>query len=108
MRAAMNLYNVIAVIEIEGTPVPNYYSVNIIQGFNSHHEFSVSLPHEVMETKGDFSLKNVKNHVGKVVIIRFQKGVKGKTLNEFKGIITDISIQQINAYQSQIVLHGYS
>jgi len=104
----MQLYNVIAVIEIDGTPVANYYSVNISQYFNRHHEFSIKLPHEVIEAKGDFSLKNVKNLIGKVAVIRLQKGTKGPALNEFKGIIADVSIQQVNAYHSEIVLNGYS
>lgn len=104
----MDLYNVIAVIEIDGTPIKNYYSVNIIQGFNRHHEFSISLPHEVIETKGDFTLKNVKNLIGKVAIIRLQKGSGGSTLNEFKGIISDVSIQQMKAFHSQIILNGFS
>jgi len=104
----MELHNVKAVIEIDSTPINNYYSVNIIQHFNKHHQFSITLPHEVIEDKGDFSLKNVKNLIGKVAIIRFQKGAKGSTLNEFKGIVADVSIQQVNAYHSRIVLSGYS
>jgi type VI secretion system secreted protein VgrG len=104
----MELYNVTAAIEIDGTGINNYYSVNIIQHFNKHHQFSITLPHEVIGNKGDFSLKNVKNLIGKVAIIRFQKGTKGSTLNEFKGIIADVSIQQVSAYHSRIVLNGYS
>lgn len=104
----MEVYNVIAVIEIDGTPINNYYSVNLNQSFNKHHNFSIKLPHEVFENKGDFTLTNVKKLIGKVAIIRFQQGLNGSTLNEFKGIISNVSIQQANAIHSQIVLSGFS
>jgi type VI secretion system secreted protein VgrG len=104
----MQVYNVIAVIEIDSTPINNYYSLEIKQHFNKHHEFSITLPHEVIEAKGSFTLNNVKNLIGKVAIIRLQKGSKGSTLNEFKGIIADVSISQSDISHSQIVLRGFS
>jgi type VI secretion system secreted protein VgrG len=104
----MQVYNVVAVIEIDGTPVDNYYSIEIKQHFNKHHQFSITMPHEVIETKGSFSLNNVKNLIGKVAIIRFQKGSKGTALNEFKGIIADVGIGQSTAFHSQVVLRGFS
>ena len=104
----MEVYSIFAEIEIDGTPVSNYYSIRIKQRINSHHPFSIKLPHEVIETKGTFSLNNVKNFIGKVILIRLYRGTNKKVLNEFKGIISDVSIEQFNAYDSQIVLNGYS
>ncbi len=104
----MEVYSIFAEIEIDGTPIDNYYSIQIIQRFNKHHEFSIVLPYEVIENKGSFGLNNLKNFIGKVTLIRFYRGVKKTVLNEFKGIIWNVSIEQFDAYESKIVLKGYS
>ncbi len=51
---------------------------------------------------------SLKKLIGKVAIIKFKKGSNGSVLNEFKGIIANVSIQQEDAYHSKIVLSGYS
>lgn len=104
----MVIYNVAATIEIDGTPVKNYISLQIDQRFNEHHQFSIKLPHDVLEKQGHFSLNNVKKLIGKVTIIRLQRGPENKVLNEFKGVISDAGIQQTDAYHSVIILNGYS
>jgi uncharacterized protein involved in type VI secretion and phage assembly len=104
----MEVYNVVASIEIDSTPIGNYYSVYISQSFNNHHEFLIRVPHEVIEDRGEFSLDKVKNFIGKVIIIRLQRGSKGKALNEFKGIIADVSVEQFDDSNKQVLLKGYS
>ncbi|MDB5248596.1 MAG: hypothetical protein JWQ40_2990 [Segetibacter sp.] len=103
----MVVYNVVAKIEIDGSAIKNYYSVQIKQRFNEHHEFSIRLPYDVIEKEGDFSLNNVKKLIGKVAIIGLERG-NGKVLNEFKGIISNVGIEQVDTYHSEIILKGYS
>lgn len=104
----MEVHNIFAQIEIDGTSISEYYNVQISQQFNQHHAFSITLPHEVLEAKGSFTLSNAKSVVGKVALINFCLGTKDKVVNEFKGIICNVSIKQANAYHSQIILTGYS
>jgi len=104
----MEVYSTFAKIEVDGTPISEYYNLQITQQFNQHHAFLVTLPHEVLEKKGSFSLSNAKSMVGKVILINIYKGANGQVLNEFKGIICNVSIEQSNADESRIVLRGYS
>ena len=76
----MEVYSIFAGIEIDGTPINNYYSIQIKQAFNKHHEFTIKLPYEVIEPKRAFTLDNVKNHIGKVILIRLYRGSKNKVL----------------------------
>lgn len=102
------VYNVVAGLEIDGNAIDNYYSLQIKQHFNQHHEFTVKLPHEVIEATEQFALSKVKNLIGKIIIIRLLEGEAQKVKNEFKGIITDVSIEQYDAYESVIILKGFS
>lgn len=104
----MEVYNVIAVIEVDGTPIHNYYSLELNQSFNAHHQFSIQLPREAIEEKRDFGLDSLNKLIGKVAIIRLQRGSKGKVLNEFKGIITEVSVEQEDAFHTRIILNGCS
>ena len=104
----MQVHNIFAQIEVDGTSIGEYYSIQISQRFNQHHSFSITLPHEVLEAKGSFTLSNAKSLVGKGVLINLCSGTKDKVVNEFKGIICNVSIKQADTYHSQIILNGYS
>ncbi len=104
----MEVHKIFAEIEIEDTIISHYYSIYINQGFNRHHEFAIKIPHDVFETKGSFNLDHVMKLIGKNTLIRFYERSKKSILNEFKGIITDVSVEQSNAYESQIFLKGFS
>ncbi len=104
----MKVHNIFAQIEVDGTPIDEYYDMQIRQQFNQHHSFSITIPHEVLEAKGSFTLSNAKTLVGKVALINLCAGTKDKVVNEFKGIICHVSIKQADTYHSQIILNGYS
>jgi type VI secretion system secreted protein VgrG len=102
------LFNVIAEIEIEGTPIENYISLKIEQRFNEHHRFDIRLPYEVWEESGSFTLTNVKGLIGKAIIIRLHKKNDNNHQNIFKGIIADVGVEQVKADDTQIILKGFS
>jgi type VI secretion system secreted protein VgrG len=102
------LFNVIAEIEIEGTPIENYISLKIEQRFNEHHRFDIRLPYEVLENGQGFTLTSVKGLIGKAIIVRIHRSNDNNVVNIFKGIIADVGVEQVNVYHTQIILKGFS
>lgn len=102
----MVLSNVVAEIEVDGKSVRNHISIRLDQRFNEHHNFYIRLPFSVLEQ--GFTLSNIKNLLGKITIIRLKRGNEKTIVNEFKGIITDVGIEQVNSSHSQIILKGSS
>ena len=103
----MVIYNVVAGIEVDGSPITNYISLHISQRFNEHHEFHIRLPYSMLESDS-FSLNTIKNFIGKVAIIRLHREIEFVTLNEFKGIVADVMIEQVDSNHTEVVLRGYS
>ncbi|MBK6381123.1 MAG: hypothetical protein IPF72_16165 [Chitinophagaceae bacterium] len=65
-------YLVVAEIEIDGTKIEHYTNITLRQKFNAHHEFTIRISHDVLETSGSFSLENAQKKIGKSALIRLK------------------------------------
>ena len=102
-------YLVAAEIEIDGNILSHYSGITLNQKFNHHHEFSIRLNHDVLESSGSFSLVNAQKNIGKSTLIRLQQSDdSNNTAYEFRGIICEVRLEQSGKGNSDIVLTGYS
>ena len=102
-------YLVAAEIEIDGNILSHYSGITLNQKFNHHHEFSIRLNHDVLESSGSFSLVNAQKNIGKSILIRLQQSDdSNNTAYEFRGIICEVRLEQSGKGNSDIVLTGYS
>ncbi len=102
-------YLVIAEIEIDGTKIEHYTNITLRQKFNAHHEFTIRISHDVLETSGSFSLENAQKKIGKSALIRFQKiELSLEVAYEFRGIICEVRMEQNGKSDADLVLIGYS
>ncbi len=102
-------YLVVAELEIDGTQIEHFASITLRQAFNEHHEFTIRLNHDVLETAGSFSLSNAQKMIGKSTLIRLQK----KTLSrepayEFRGVVCEVRMEQSGRSGAGLVLIGFS
>ncbi len=102
-------YLVVAEVEIDGNKIEHFTSVVLSQKFNSHHEFTIKLNHDVLESMGSFSMVNAQKNIGKSTLIRLQQfDGSGEPAYEFMGIICEVRMEQSGKTASDIVLVGYS
>lgn len=95
-----------AELNIDGTPIPYFTSLEIRQRFNAHHEFTLQLNHEVIEQSGTFSLQNSREFVGKGFTAVFGNA-PGKE-NVFNGLITRVEFSQGHGSHGDVFVRGYS
>ncbi len=102
-------YLVVAELEIDGNKIEHFTSITLRQGFNEHHEFTIRLNHDVLETSGSFSLSNAQKKIGKSTLIRLQKkALSTEVAYEFRGIICEVRMEQSGRAGSDLVLFGFS
>lgn len=101
-------HQVLADIAIEDEKIDYYSSVVIKQQFNAHHEFAIRIRYDVLEKIGSFSLRNAKNKIGKLAIIKLLEADSFKVAYEFRGLICEVSMEQSDNFTSSLVLKGYS
>ena len=73
--------------------------VNTVIG--GHHSFSFTWNVGSIKNDQSFQLDIIKDNIGKEVFIQFDK-------NEFVGIITSVSIEDLNSATQAFVVSGYS
>jgi type VI secretion system secreted protein VgrG len=102
--------NIVAAgIEIDGNKIEYYTSVTLRQAFNEHHEFTIRINHDVLETFGSFSMMNAQKKMGKPVIIRLQQMANSEgEPYEFRGIICGVKMEQSGKFHGDLVITGYS
>ena len=102
-------YLVVAEIEIDGTKIEHYTNITLRQKFNAHHEFTIRISHDVLETSGSFSLENAQKKIGKSALIRLKKiDLSLEDAFEFRGIICEVRMEQSGKSDADLVLIGYS
>ena len=102
-------YLVIAEIEIDGAKIEHYTNITLRQKFNAHHEFTIRISHDVLETSGSFSLENAQKKIGKSALIRLKKmDLSLEDAFEFRGIICEVRMEQAGKSDADLVLIGYS
>jgi uncharacterized protein involved in type VI secretion and phage assembly len=102
-------YLVTAEIEIDGNKVEHYTNITLRQKMNAHHEFTIRISHDVLETSGSFSLENAQKKIGKSALIRLKKlDLSLEDAFEFRGIICEVRMEQAGKSDADLVLIGYS
>lgn len=88
---------------IDGKEISHFTTINLKQTINTHHEFTISIPHSVIERPRAYTMENAQEWLGKVLHIKLSPG------NNFLGIITNVCYQQeLGHVGSQIIISGYS
>jgi len=102
-------YLVAAEIEIDGNKIEHFTNITLRQKFNAHHEFTIRISHDVLESSGSFSLENAQKKIGKSALIRLKKlHISMKDILEFRGIICEVRVEQSGNSDADVVLIGYS
>lgn len=88
---------------IDGKELSHFTTIDLKQTINTHHEFSISIPHSVIELPRAYTMETAQECLGKVLHIRLSAN------NNFLGIITNVHYQQeLGHVGSQIIISGYS
>lgn len=93
-------------VSIEGKKISHFSSIAISQQFNTHHTFQLVVSHDVMEQLGSHSIQSSQDYIGKRITIAF--GETSTSDNTFKGLITEVGMQQSQGLWGNIILKGYS
>lgn len=93
-------------ISIEGKKINHFSSIVISQQFNAHHTFQLVVSHDVMEQLGSYNLQSSQDYIGKRITIAF--GEKSTSDHTFKGLITEVGMQQSQGLWGSVILKGYS
>ena len=93
-------------ITIDGKRINHFSTITINQQFNCHNVFKLILPHDAVEQLGNYSMQASQKFIGKTITICF--GDTSTTDNIFKGIVTEVSMQQSRGLWGNILLTGYS
>lgn len=91
------------IIGIGGKEISHFTKIDLKQTINTHHEFTISIPHSVIEQPRAYTMENAQECLGKVLHIRLSDA------NNFLGIITNVRYQQeLGHVGSQIIISGFS
>jgi type VI secretion system secreted protein VgrG len=101
---------VVAEIFVDGNRLEHFNDVFLTQRFNQHHEFSIRVNHDVLESSGSFRLDNSKDLIGKGALIKLVQtfGVARETAYEFSGLICEIGMLNSQNGTADLVIKGYS
>lgn len=98
-------------IKLEGgKTLTHFYSVRIWQGLYAHNTFEIAVPFEMLENKDEsFFSQSHREVCGKTISISFHP-ISGKGSCEFlfKGIVTELTLNQRGSLSNGFVLKGYS
>src|SRR6478752_2963302 len=97
---------IIVDINIDGNKVKTFTSLKIQQAFNAHHQFELVVDHDALEETGAHTLQKSQEYIGKFMTVCFGQHNSGD--NAFKGIITEVGLDQGNGLWGSLVLKGYS
>jgi type VI secretion system secreted protein VgrG len=104
-------YLVKADVELDGKAIKNCPGITLKQKFNEHHEFTIRLDYDLVESTGvALSLTTAQKYIGKTALIRLNQVVDNKstTAYEFRGIICEVRMEQSSGLNADIILSGYS
>lgn len=93
-------------INIEGTSLYSFSRILIHQQFNAHHTFELAIDHDALEVTGAHTLQKSQDYIGKFITICF--GQKDAGENIFKGVITEIGLEQSQGLWGNLILKGHS
>jgi len=88
---------------IDRKEISHFTKIELKQTINTHHEFTISIPHSVIERPRAYTMQNAQKWLGGVLHIAFENN------NNFLGIVTNIQYtQELGHVGSQIIVSGYS
>lgn len=88
---------------IDSKEITHFTSIELVQTINNHHQFSISVPHSVIEKPRAYTIESAQAWLGKVVHIALDDK------NNFLGIVTNIQFaQEEDHVGNQIIITGYS
>ncbi|MDR2235562.1 MAG: phage baseplate assembly protein V [Chryseobacterium sp.] len=96
-------------IVIEGQIIRHFKHFKLVQSASRHHEFSVTLAHDTLETAENHNLQEAQSFLGKRITVVFKyKDVEQGPERNFVGVITEVGFSQEKGSLGNIVLTGYS
>lgn len=98
--------DLITEIFIDRNEVTHFISFSLHQAFNAHHRFELKVEHGRLGMPGLISLENYREFVGKTLSVSF--GHDQVNSQNFRGLVTDVSLSQSHGYQGVVVIKGYS
>ncbi|MCV9930651.1 phage baseplate assembly protein V [Flavobacterium sp. LS1R47] len=88
---------------IDSKKISHFTSIELVQEINGHHQFTITVPHSVVESPLAYTLENAQGWLGKVVHIILEEK------NNFLGVVTNIDFdQQMGHSGNHIIVSGYS
>ena len=93
-------------LEIAGTTMPSFVTLQLEQSINEHHHFEITLDIQAAETY-DVQIPEVsKDWIGKNVTMKFGETESGGTV--FVGIVTMVGLHRYGGTHGHIKVKGYS
>jgi len=96
-------------IELEGgKAISPFTSITINQSIGGHHSFELKFPSEVVDNADSSIFNSSKNLIGKSIMVSMDgKTTDDQPKNTFKGIITEVSLEQNDISSPELVFRGY-
>lgn len=97
-------------VKIGGNTISPISYCSINQHIDWHHRFEIVLPTDIFTEKYNAVLNQAKDYVGKKIELSFKAIGPGEpdTLNEFYGIVTEVSLYRRNSGSKEVIIRGYS
>ncbi|GEM56370.1 hypothetical protein B0A58_00180 [Flavobacterium branchiophilum NBRC 15030 = ATCC 35035] len=88
---------------IDRKEISHFTSIELHQTINKHHNFTIKVPHSVIEEPRAYTMQNAQNWLGKTVHIALENQ------NNFIGIVTDVKFElKEDIVGNQIIISGHS
>lgn len=97
-------------VKIGGSNISPISYCSINQRIDWHHSFNVALSTESFTKNYSDNLNKAKDFIGKKIEIAFKVVIpeESSVMNEFSGIITEVSLNRSNLGNKEILVSGYS
>lgn len=96
-------------IVIDGKVIPHFKHFTLNQSAVKHHNFSLTLAHDILGNAENHNLEEAQNFLGKKITIVFKyKDVEDGPERNFVGVITEVGFSQEKGSLGNIVLTGSS
>jgi type VI secretion system secreted protein VgrG len=94
-------------IDIDGTLIKQFSSLNLSQGIFAHHTFKVVCPAEAVDGRSNELFAVSRNLIGLPIYIKV-KSLQQKASLAFFGVVTKVEAVRRNGHNGDIVISGYS
>lgn len=89
------------ILNIDGESFLNFEKITLNQSINNHHDFSIIVDYDSIETTESYTLDTSKKWLGKTVIINFDD-------TDFLGTVTNVKLRHDNGFDGKLIISGYS